>query len=203
MPLVFKSEPPEIAQTVKDRLKKMTDKQAFRTPRLAKTMLRGAAPTPIPTQAIPVHHLGLKELAEKGDISSATMKSWRYLIKQEEEVVASADAFIGSDNKAVFSHINEGPLVKGVVAGIKAANSNDEITKGQYEVRLIMIPAIYVAALWFVDVAGKRDLAIPIEPVPSTLVANKVIAITELMKTLQKLAKAAITAQKSDATLGG
>ena len=66
-----------------------------------------------------------------------------------------------------------------------------------------MIPAIYVAALWFVDVTGNRDLSIPIEPVPSPLVANKVTAIDELMKTLQKLAKAAISAQKSDPTLGG
>ena len=203
MPLVFKSEPPAIAQVVEERLKKMTEKRAFRTPQLAKTMLRGAAPAPTPTQAIPVHNLGLKELAEKGDISSATMKSWRYLVKQGEEVVASADAFISSDNKPVFSHINEGPLVKGVVKGLETANSNDEITKGQFEVRLLMIPAIYVAAFWFVDVARKRDLAIPIEPVPSPLVANKVITTDEMMKTLQKIAKAAISAQKSDPTLGG
>jgi hypothetical protein len=203
MPLVFKPEPAEVNQVVKAHLNEMTSKRAFRTPNLAKMMLQETAQTPAPTQALPVYHLGLKDLAEKGNTTSASLKSWRYMVKQGEEVVASADAIIGPDKKPVFSHINEGPLVKGALLGIQAANANDEIKKGQYEVRLLMIPAIYVAALWLVDSAGKRDLAVPIEPNVPPLVANKVIPLTEMMTIVQKLAKVSLSAQKPDQALGG
>jgi hypothetical protein len=203
MPLVYKPEPAEVNQVVKAHLGEMASKKAFRTPALAKMMLREAAPPPTPTQALPVYHLGLKDLAEKGDTTSAALKSWRFLVKQGEEIVASADAIIGPDKKPVFSHVNEGPLVKGAVLGIQAANSNDEIKKGQYEVRLLMIPAIYVAALWLVDAAGKRDLAVPLEPTAPPLVANKVIPLNELMTIAQKLAKASLSAQQPDQALGG
>jgi len=87
--------------------------------------------------------------------------------------------------------------------GIQAANSNDEIKKGQYEVRLLMIPAIYVASLWLVDAAGKRDLAVPLEPTAPPLVANKVIPLNELMTIAQKLAKASLSSQQPDQALGG
>src|SRR5512135_1291154 len=123
MPLVYKSEPEEVKKIVKAHIGEMTSKRAFRTPTLAKAMLSKTPPTPVPTQAFPVYHLGLKDLAEKGDGKSASLRSWRYLVKQDEQVVASADALVEPDKKAVFSHINEGPLVKGVVSAIQAANA--------------------------------------------------------------------------------
>jgi len=102
MPLVYKPEPAEVNQVVKAHLGEMASKKAFRTPALAKMMLREAAPPPTPTQALPVYHLGLKDLAEKGDTTSAALKSWRFLVKQGEEIVASADAIIGPDKKTRF-----------------------------------------------------------------------------------------------------
>lgn len=200
MPLVYKTEPAEVNDVVKARIKEMATKKAFRTPLLARGLQEAAAP-PTPTQALPVYHLGLKDLADKGDVKSASLKSWRYLVKQNEKIVATADAIIGADKKAVFSHTNEGPHVKGAVSGIQAAESNDEIKKGQYETRLLMIPAIYVSALWLVDAAGKRDLAVPLEPTVPPLVANKVIPLDEFLTTAQKLAKA--RAQLTDQTLLG
>jgi hypothetical protein len=188
---------------VKARVGEMAAKRAFRTPYLAKIMLKEGAPTPIPTEAIPVFNIGLTELAEKGDLSGASQKSWRYLVKQEEKVVASADALICPDKKPVFSHINEGPLVEGTVSAIQVANANEEVKKGQYIARLIMVPALYFAALWLVDSTKKRDLAIPIEPAPAPFVANKVIPLEELKTTLQKLAKSSLASQQQDDTLGG
>jgi hypothetical protein len=200
MPLVYGPEPAEVNKVVKTRLEEMATKKAFRTPLLAKGV-QEAAPSPTPTQALPVYHLGLKDLADKGDVKFASLRSWRYLVKQNEKIVATADAIIGADKKAVFSHTNEGPHVKGAVSGIQAAEFNDEVKKGQYEVRLLMIPAIYVSALWLVDSAGKRDLAVPLEPTALPLVANKVIPLSEFMATVQKLAK--VRAQKTDEALGG
>ncbi|MCW3994879.1 MAG: hypothetical protein NWE98_01860 [Candidatus Bathyarchaeota archaeon] len=202
MPLIFKSEPPEVKEVIKSRVNEMTAKKAFRTPVLAKAMLEKAPITPTPAQAFPVYNVGLKDLAEKGDLSTADQKSWRYLIKQEEKVVASADAIVGPDRKAVFSHINEGPLVNGVASAIQVANADEQVMRGQFEVRLLNIPALYFAALWLVDETKKNDLIIPLEPAPAPFVANKVITLKELLATLQRQAKATLTAQQNE-TLGG
>jgi len=203
MPLVFKPVPSRIEQTIKKRLEKMSSKKAYSTPRLKKAILKEPEILPTPTQAMPVYILGLKNLAEKGDIKSAELKSWRYLIKQKEEVVATADAIFDRNNNPVFSHTNEGPLVQGVVKAIDTANSDNKITKGQYEIRILMIPAIHVVALWLVDLENKEDIAIPIEPNPKPIIPNEVIPIDKLMKTVQEIAKLSLSAYKRDPTLVG
>ena len=102
----------------------------------------------------------------------------------------------------MFSHVNEGPLVNGIVSAIQAANVQDEVRNGRYEARLLMVPALYVAALWLVDLSGDKDLVMVIEPAPPPFVANKLIAVKDLITRLQKMARDAIAAQP-DETMGG
>ncbi len=189
MPLIFKPEPREVMQVVESHLGKMTSKQAFSTPRLAKIKFKDAAPI-IPTQAVPVYHLGLTDLVENRDIDAAELRSWRYLIEHNGEVVASADAVINAEGKPVFSHVNEGPLVNGIISAIQTANSQEILQSGEYEVRLLIVPALYVAALWLVDMTGAQDQAMPIEPTFAPLTTNKLITIEHLIETLQELARA-------------
>jgi hypothetical protein len=189
MPLIYKPEPQEMKQVVNSQLEKMTSKQAFSTPRLATIKFKEAAPI-IPTQAVPVYHLGLNDLVENRDITAAELRSWRYLIEHNGEVVASADAVINAEGKAVFSHVNEGPLVNGIISALRTANSQKILQSGEYEVRLLMVPALYVAALWFVDATGAQDQAMPIEPTFAPLTTNKLITIEHLIATLQELAHA-------------
>ena len=202
MPLVFKGEPPEVTQVVKARLNKMSAKKAYRTPRLAKAMLRKAVAAPVPTQPLPVYNMKLSDLAENRDQRAAAQKSWRFLVKHDDEVVATADALVAPNRKPVFSHVNEGPLVNGIVSAIQAANVQDEVRNGRYEARLLMVPALYVAALWLVDLSGDKDLVMVIEPAPPPFVANKLIAVKDLITRLQKMARDAIAAQP-DETMGG
>jgi hypothetical protein len=202
MPLVFKSEPPEVTQVVKTRLDTMSAKKAHRTPRLAEIMLRKAAAPPVPTQPLPVYNMDLADLAENRDQTAATLKSWRFLVKHDDEVVATADALVVPNQKPVFSHINEGPLVSGVVSAIQAANAQDQVIKGQYEARLLIVPALYIAVLWLVDLTGGKDLAIAIEPTPPAFAPNKLVTAEDLIAKLQKMARDAIAA-KPDKTMGG
>lgn len=187
MPLIFKPEPQEVKQVVESQLGKMTSKQAFSTPHLAK-MKEEDVGAIIPTQAVPVYHLGLNDLVENRDIAAAELRSWRYLIEHSGEVVASADAAINAEGKPVFSHVNEGPLVNGIISAIQTANSQEILQRGEYEVRLLMVPALYVAALWFVDTTGAQDQAMPIEPTFAPLITNRLITIEYLIATLQELA---------------
>ena len=189
MPLIFKPEPQEVKQVVESQLGKMTSKQAFSTPHLAK-MKEEDVGAIIPTQVVPVYNLGLNDLVENRDMAAAELKSWRYLIEHSGEVVASADAVIDAEGKPVFSHVNEGPLVNGITSAIHTANSQEMLQRGEYEVRLLMVPALYVAALWFVDTAGAQDHAMPIEPTFEPLRANELITIEQFTSTLQELARA-------------
>lgn len=188
MPLIFKPGPQEVKQVVESHLGKMISKQAFSTPHLSK-MKEEDVGAIIPTQTVPVYHLGLNDLVENRAIAAAELRSWRYLIEHSGEVVASADAVIDAEGKPVFSHVNEGPLVNGITSAIHTANSQEMLQRGEYEVRLLMVPALYVAALWFVDTTGAQDYTMPIGPAFEPLRANELITIEQLTSTLQELAR--------------
>jgi hypothetical protein len=75
-------------------------------------------------------------------------------------------------------------LVEGTAKAINAAEKQREIKKGNYEVRLLFIPAFYVTALWLVDKTDKADLAMPIEPAPEFLTPNKLMPLENLLTIL-------------------
>lgn len=186
MSLIFKSEPSKVAEVVRNGLGRMASLRAFTTPRLAKIIAgfpkdRALTP-PIPFQAMPVYHLGLEDLAEGRDLSAAIQTGWRYLLKHENEVVASADAILDADKNPVFAQVNEGPLINGTVSAIQVANNE----KGEYEIRFLMVPALHMAALWLVDTTGRSNVAIPISPAPPYLMPDKPIPVRELLVVLQR-----------------
>ncbi len=199
MPLAFKPVPSDITDVIKTGLERMVSIQAFSTPRLAKIVSRRPEVSPALFQGLPVYHMGLDELAEDGNLGAAAQTSWRYLLKCDDEVVASADAVFGPNRKPVFSQVNEGPFVQGTVSAIQAA----DIEKGEYEVRLLMVPALYTAALWLVDVTGGSDLAVPIAPCPPALTPNKPIPVDKLLAVLRDASKAALAAQPPGEPIGG
>jgi|APFre7841882654_1041346.scaffolds.fasta_scaffold51768_2 hypothetical protein len=193
MSLIFKPEPSEVTDAVKTGLNKMHAQRAFGTPRLARIhddRADLATPTsiPLPLQALPIYTLGLNALANGKDFAAANQTGWRYLLKHENEVIASADAVIGLGREPEFADVSEGPLVTGLDSAIQAANSEKSLENGEYEVRILMVPALYVAALWLVDTVEGHDLAIPIDPAPSQLIPNKVVTGKELLAVLQKAA---------------
>ncbi len=203
MALLFKPEPSEVAKVIRNKLDQMASIRAFRTPQLARAISKEAAKPPVPTQALPVYHLGLTDLAKDGDLSAASQTGWRYLLKHENKVIASAETVFGPDRKPVFAQVNEGPLVQGTQSAIRAADANEEVKKRDYEVRLLMIPALYTAALWLVDTKGRHDIAIPIAPVAPPLEPDKPIPIEKLLVVLRNAAKAKLSAQKADEPIGG
>jgi hypothetical protein len=151
---------------------------------------------------LPVYNIGLTDLAKSRDLTAAVQTSWRYLLRHDNEVIASADAVVGPDRKPAFAQVNEGPLVGGTVRAIQTADAQEEVKKGKYEVRLLMVPALYTAALWLVDTTGGRDLAVPLDPAPPPLIANKLISAKELLLVLQEAAKAALAARPAGEPIG-
>jgi hypothetical protein len=94
-----------------------------------------------------------------------------------------------------FAQVNEGPMVQGIVSGIQAAETEKDIESGKYEVRLLMVPALYVASLWLVDMSGGNDKIIPIAPTLTGLKINEPLPVNEFFRVLQKAAKEALSSQ--------
>jgi hypothetical protein len=202
MPIIYRNEPAEAAEAMKNGLQKMVLKRAFSTPRLRKALAEGAE-GPVPAQAVPVYTLGIADLTKGGDAGAAVHTGWRYAVKQSNEIVAHGETIIDRQGKHLFAATSEGSLVEGTTRALELAEAQDVIRKGSYEVRFLQVPALYVAALWLVDTTGKADLALPVAPVPPPLVPDRVIPFSDLLAVLQEKAKAIPAAQRDDDTLGG
>lgn len=202
MTIIYQKEPAEAAEAIKTGLKQMAAKRAFSTPLLSRAVIEKAE-EPLPVQALPVYNLGLSDLAKGKDIRAAVHTGWRHTIQQNNEIVAHGETIIDPKGIHHFAAINEGPLVKGTSKAIDIAEKQDEIKKGNYEVRVLMVPALYVAALWLVDKSGKFDYAMPIEPSPPPLVPNKIIPFKDLLAFLQEKANLVPAAERDDDTIGG
>jgi len=189
MPLIYKKEPRNVTQVVKSQFDKIRSGKGFRTPLLASIQFRRDIANLDQEHAVPVFHLGLEDLKEKKDILAAKHISWRYLVKHKGKEVATADAVIEDDGNTTFSHVNEGQLVSGLVSALKVANSEIRIRNSDFEVRILMVPALYIATLWLADIAKGRDYAIPFEPTSAPLTANKLVTMEKLVRTLHRLAQ--------------
>jgi hypothetical protein len=107
---------------------------------------------------------------------------WRFLVcakeathdKVEDEstafkAVAAAIAVKSRTGRFEFGGINAGPFVEGTEKAIRRAEALEEVAKGKFEAVLVVVPALYVVALWLQDrsndaskVGGKGDLLIPL-----------------------------------------
>jgi hypothetical protein len=202
MPIIYQKEPKEATEAIRTGLQLMSTNRAFSTPRLRRALAEEAE-APEPAQALPVYNLGLSDIGKSRDIGAAVHTGWRYAIRQNKEIVANGETIIDPQGRHHFAATNEGPLVEGTTRAIEAAEAEGVVKKGKYEVRFLQVPALYVTALWLVDKSGKADLAIPVEPTPPPLVANKLMPFADLLAILQEKAKSISAAEMEDEALGG
>jgi hypothetical protein len=189
MPINYRNAPPDAIEVLKTELEQMTSKRAFGTPRLHNAITKKAE-VPLLEHALPVYQLGLYDIAKNQDIKAAIQTGWRYPLKLNNEIIAHAETIIDPSGKNLFSSINEGPVVEGTTKAIKTVEKQNEIMNGNFEVRLLFIPALNIAALWLVDKEGKADFALPIiEPVPESLTLNKRTPLKDFLTVVHEKAK--------------
>lgn len=134
--------------------------------------------------------LRLDTAAAHGGLEEAEHAGWRYLVQSAGIPVASAQLAPGAaetgggvtgGGEAALSQVNEGPFVQATAAALEQAQSLPQVADGDYEPRMLTIPAIYVAALWLKDLSGDDDLVVPLAPAPSYLEAGRVYAEREFL----------------------
>jgi hypothetical protein len=201
MPIVYKKEPDKVAEVLKAGLEHMASKNAFTTPQLH-SIINEKAPVPLPEQALPVYYLGLLEIVEKKDIQVSIHTGWHYTLKRNDKIIAHAETVINPKGRHVFLGTSEGPFIEGPSAAIKVAEEQDEIKLGNFEARLLLIPALHITALWLVDTEDKSDFVVPIEPTPSFLRPNMLIPLKDFCVILYNEAKAALAFYQEDTMKG-
>lgn len=128
---------------------------------------------------------------------------WRFLVhkkqrsggagrKGKEEHVPVAAATVDGDVVKGYelTELNEGPFVEGTENAIHLAEEMDEVRAGRFEPVLLVVPALYVAALWLLNRNGDEntDILLIIPPSNPALVAHKPTRPNQFIDILHRLA---------------
>jgi hypothetical protein len=135
--------------------------------------------------AHPVYNVGLDALTAGRPLIEAQQTGWRYLVHSDGATVASSEVSVDSAGRpTAFARVNEGPFVGATVQALGQIGQRPEVAQGNYEIRLLKVPALYVVALWLKDLNGDRDLVIPLAPAPPYLVPGRAYVHTDFLKLL-------------------
>jgi hypothetical protein len=148
--------------------------------------------------------LGLADAAE-GALDRAEPSGWRYLIEADKEVVASGETRLDGDDKHTFSHINEGPFVRGTVRALAVAETAADEHERTLEFAVLHVPALYLMSVWLRPEGTselEKSLFIPIAPAPSGFEANEVYTSEAFSTRIAELAKEVPRAATGDPTGG-
>jgi hypothetical protein len=190
MALIAPEPPKQAADAVHSTFLELNMNRAFRSP-----ALRSATGPLQLTEPHQVFTLGLTDLAAGKGLDAAKPTGWRYLVQEDDKVLASAESVaVGSANEHVFSAFNEGSFVASSASAIRAVREIPEVEQSGFELRLLNVPGLYVLALWLHGAQGKDDLLVPLAPSPVETPAGKPVAAAVLLKELADKAHAPIEA---------
>ena len=180
MPVTMTNPPPEADEVVQAALQ-----QFAHVPEARLHALAGTRPAELAATAPhPVFTMGLSDLRpQRTRLGSTQSTGWRYLLRQDDQLVASAETLSDQDGGTRFSHFNQGPFVAGTAAAIETAEGLDETRDRSYEMRLLHVPALYTMALWLHD-EGDDDILIPLAPAPQGVEPNRPYPAAELLDIL-------------------
>jgi hypothetical protein len=130
----------------------------------------------------PVFELDLEDLHKNAGLNHARSGRWRYLVMQGPSTIAAAEVTADALGKAQsVSSVNRGPFVEATQVGIREAERLPSVQNGSFELRLLRISALYIAALWLKDTVGDADTLIPLAPAPDYLTPGQAYSAPEFL----------------------
>ena len=133
-----------------------------------------------------VYTLGLDELAEGNGLEAAKAVGRRVLIMDAKQPVATAE--LSDPDGAGGVAANEGPFTESTASTIEKVESWPVVADGDYELRVLRLPALYLMALWLKDEAGNADLLVPLYPAPRGIEPGRGYTEEELLRDLRERA---------------
>jgi hypothetical protein len=193
MPLHAVDPPIAAYEAMRSVLSDLASHAAFRTPALRRADPASLAlSTPHRFAVLPLNQIR----RQTGLRTAAEMKGWRFLVHDGQRVVATVDAIETDKGEHQFGQLNEGPLTAGTEDAIRRAERLDAVRKGHYEPAFLLVPALYVAALWLQDRDGDSDLVLPMAPAPQELKPYEPMSAGAFLEVLVRLAARVPTDEK-------
>lgn len=130
-----------------------------------------------------VYFVGAGDVAAGRLLGAALLAGWRYVVLEGERPLLAAElSFDAEGERLEFSHANDGPFVEATLKGVRVAEGLEEIRAGDFELRLLEAPGLFLTALWFH--AEGRDPLMPLPPAPEGLRPYHLYAEDELLAAL-------------------
>ncbi len=170
MPVSFAEPPAGVEQLTHDRLRTIAANGDFRVASLA-----AATPDRIRlASAHPVFNVGLTDLVRGRPLADLPLTSWRFLVDGGTSTTTAAETIAATaTDDAQLASVNDGPFVAGTAEAFTAIAKDPLFARGDWELRLVRVPALYVLAVWAHDRLTGDDRLRPIAPVPGFLDASK------------------------------
>jgi hypothetical protein len=198
MPLHIPEAPETATAVVSSTVRAFAESGNFRLP-----ALRSATGPLQVMQSHQVFTLDLTDLVAGRGLQAARPSGWRFLIQDGEKVVAAAETVVtGISAEHLFSGFSEGPFAPSTADAIRTAQRLPDVERGEFELRLLRVPALYFMAVWVYDTGGKGDLLLPLAPAPQGIQAGQAVAATTLLRELASRAEAGAAVGPGD-TSGG
>jgi hypothetical protein len=132
-----------------------------------------------------VYFVGLDDVAQGRILSAARPTSWRYILINGDRAQAAAELSIDDDVEVEgFSHVDGGPFVESMLAGVAFAEEVEASRGVDYELRLLSVPSLYLVALWL---HGAHDLLVPLAPAPGGLEPERAYTEEQMFPALLEL----------------
>ena len=185
MPITLAEPPGAVAALTQSKLQEIAHGRGFRVPELAIV-----APEQIRlASGHPVYNLGLSDIVAGRAPDQLKVSSWRFIVQSGGETTAAETLAGDAATGAQFASVNSGPFVAGTVGALAATLNDPEFVQGDWEMRLLRIPALSVLATWAHEKSGKGDQIRPIAPAPPVLDATRTYNWADFMAALRGAAQ--------------
>lgn len=170
-------------ETIRDGVARLADRPEYRD-----RALGAARAEPLELVAPhDVYTLGLDALAEGTGLGAAQPVGRRVLIMRAQEPVATAE--LDDPDGAGGLTATEGPFTEATAKAISEVESWPAVVEGDYELRVLRLPALYFMALWLKDRSDGDDLIVPLAPAPVGIEAGRSYDEEELLGVLRDRAR--------------
>jgi len=132
-----------------------------------------------------VYSLGVDELAKGRGLADTTPVAQEFLVMEGPSAIASVEQDAGGGGVSS----TEGPFVAATAHAIQQAEGDPELADGEYELRTLRVPGLYLMAVWLKDLNGDGDVVIPLDPAPAPLEAGRSYRLDELEPTLASMSR--------------
>lgn len=146
--------------------------------------VRGAeAPPPLPVYSFP-----LDALIAGTDPRSESPVAWKYLLVSGGQPVRAAEVIAADPNGAFAFAAISAAEATAINRAIETAENDPVIAKGDFELRLALVPALYVTALWLKDTAKAQDRFVVIPPAPNAFPPYSIHTASDFLTVLHRAA---------------